>query len=136
MNQVATQRVIIVCVVAVTIMGCAARWTCPLGTMQEQFEIRVLSGVFVTSRVAGVLYPLDGDEWLAANEPIIIVWQHPAGEVTELRVGADGRFSVSVPPGHYCFRASARGFTATVGRIDVRNSAPARSMEIRLPVAN
>ena len=128
-------RTAISCLMTVS-MRCSTSWTCPLGPTEGQFEIRVLRDAFISSNVSGVLYPLEGTEWLPSNEPTVFLWQHPAGEVTVIHVGLDGRFSVSVPPGHYCFRATAQGFTTTVGRIDVRNSGLIRSMEIRLPVAN
>jgi hypothetical protein len=117
--------------------GCAAPWACHVEASPEQFEVRMLDGVIVTSQVAGTVYPVGADEWLESNEPRFAVWRYPTGELTELRVDTQsGRVAVSLPEGRYCFRASAHGFNATVGRIEVRRSAPARVLDVRLSVAN
>lgn len=135
MSRRSTFRLTIVGLVSFA-MACSARWACHLDPSGAQFAIAVLSNGFVSSRIAGVLHPLGGEEWLESNEPTLIVWKHPSGPVTELRVGSDGRFFLAVPPGNYCFRASARSFTTLAGRITVRKSAPAQPIELRLAVAN
>ncbi|HEX8152350.1 MAG TPA: hypothetical protein VF698_04450 [Thermoanaerobaculia bacterium] len=116
--------------------GCTSQWRCSVPPTDE-FEVGVLSGVIQTSRVAGTVYPVGADEWVAANEPAVYVWQHPNGEIVKVNVDVrTGRFAVTLPDGRYCFRASAKAFNAIIGRIEVRQSAPVRPVDIRLTVAN
>jgi hypothetical protein len=130
------QAVAVSFALALSVAGCTSQWGCRVDTNQSDFEVLILPGVLVTSSVNGSVYPFVGEEWLPSNEPTFKIWRHPTGEATELRLGIEGHLSVSMPPGRYCFRASAHGFTAAVGRIEIRESAPARSIEVRLPIAN
>lgn len=116
--------------------ACATQWSCSIEPTHE-FEVAVLSSVVETSQVAGTVFPVGADEWLESNAPTFSIWSYPDGEVTKLQVhGDDGRFAVSLPDGRYCFRASAQGFNSVVGRIELRKSARARPIDLRLTVAN
>lgn len=116
--------------------GCTTQWSCSVQPADE-FEVGVLSGVVETSQVAGTVYPVGADEWLVSNVPALYIWRHPSGEVVKVNVDVrTGRFAVTLPDGRYCFRASAEAFNSVIGRIKVRQSAPARQTDVRLTVTN
>jgi hypothetical protein len=116
--------------------GCTS-WTCRVDARPDDFEVRVLPGVVQTSRLAGAVLPYEGGEWLASNEPGLEIWPATGGSATtKLLLPIGGELPpIALPAGRYCFRASARGFTAAVGRIEIRRAAPVRRLDVHLPPA-
>jgi hypothetical protein len=130
-------RVIVLAIAAAAMSACASPWTCSLDAIPAQFDIiNVVAGVNVTSQMVGVVKPLSADQWLTSNEPTLTLWRHPSGPAITRRLATDGRFSLSVPRGQYCFLATANGFSATAGRVVVTRSAPSRPLTVLLTIAN
>jgi len=56
-----------------------------------------------------------------------------SGNVRRAVADREGRFTMdNVPPGSYCFRASAIGWQSVVGRITVAPTGPRRTIELTL----
>ena len=126
-----------IAIAAVAMSGCASPWTCNLDPIFAQVDvINVVGGVKVTSQMVGVVKPLLGDQWLTSSEPTLTVWRHPSGPAITRRLATDGRFSLSLPRGRYCYVATANGFYATTGRVVVTKSAPSRPLTVLLAIAN
>jgi hypothetical protein len=111
-------------------------WQCRVDTDPGVFENTILPGVTVTRRLAGTVLPSEGD-WQEVEAPSLSIWRHPNGELQRVRVGKDGTIDdVSLEPGRYCYLVSARGFSNATGRLEIRERAPVRPVEVRIGVSN
>ena len=116
----------------------AAGARCDDSTRPGETELRLYPGVIVTSRIVGTVNPVDGEGWLAENQPTLEIWPHhdSAARVSHAVGLDDGRLeAIDLPPGDYCFRAHAAGFSGVVGKLRVVKSEEAHPLDLRLPLA-
>lgn len=130
--------------VLLALSGCAPRisappgalspdWVCEWKARASETEVVFLSGVHSTDRFVAIVKPLNGNEWLPTNEPTLEVWSYDKRVHRASRVGMDGSIeTMALPPGQYCFRASALGFATVIGRVRVDRRMTSGPLEVWL----
>jgi len=92
--------------------------------------VLILPGVTVSRRLIITVKP-------ATDAVLELRSQHGNALHRIEHIGVNGEVApIALPPGHYCFRVKADGFNATVGRLEIRPSAPDVPIDVQLHVAN
>ena len=116
----------------------SAEWKCVFDVRPNDTMILLLPGTVSTHRLVGTVKPFLGDGWLPESPALIEVWSHD-NDRTRRRslIALDGRIvPMNLPPGRYCFRASAVGFNSAIGRIRIVSSSRDAALDVRLHLAN
>jgi hypothetical protein len=111
----------------------APDWVCEWNALASETEIVFLPGVHSTNRFVAIVKPLNGKEWLRTNEPALEIWSHDKRMHRTRRVDMDGSVEpVALPPGQYCFRASALGFATVIGRVRIDRRVSSTPLDVWL----
>jgi hypothetical protein len=113
-------------------------WDCTVDTRPSDTIVRLVPRIVSSRHFVGAVHPMMAERWLAENQPILEVWSPDKQRWRRsIAIPLDGRIvPVDLPPGRYCFRASAVGFVSAVGRIQIERSALDTPLDLRLPLAN